>query len=116
MEHSALSELLESLKAAGVDDRVRLAAQNMYQELIDAQARGVIGAEPWQRNESRTSIRNGSRARTLTTTAGDLDLRIPKLRSGSFLPSLLERRRRIDKALFAVIMEAYVHGCEYQES
>ena len=110
MEHSALLELLESLKAAGVDNRIRLAAQNMYQELIDAEARGVIGAGPWERNESRTGVRNGSRARTLSTTAGDLDLRIPKLRSGSFFPSLLERRRRVDQALFAVIMEAYVHG------
>jgi transposase-like protein len=110
MEHSALLELLDSLKAAGVDNRIRLAAQNMYQELIDAEARGVIGAGLWERNDSRTSIRNGSRVRTLTTTAGDLDLRIPKLRSGSFFPSLLERRRRVDQALFAVIMEAYVHG------
>ena len=110
MEHSALLELLESLKAAGVDDRIRLAAQNMYQELIDAQARRAIGAGPWERSEARTSVRNGSRSRTLSTTAGDLDLRIPKLRSGSFFPSLLERRRRVDQALFAVIMEAYVHG------
>jgi hypothetical protein len=46
----------------------------------------------------------------LTTTAGDLDLRIPKLRTGSFFPSLLERRRRVDQALFAVVMEAYLHG------
>jgi putative transposase len=110
MELSALLELLESLKAAGVDERIRLAAQNMYQELIDAEARGMIGAGPWERNESRTSVRNGSRPRTLSTTAGDLDLRIPKLRSGSFFPSWLERRRRVDQALFAVIMETYVHG------
>jgi putative transposase len=47
---------------------------------------------------------------TLTTTAGDLELRIPKLRTGTFFPSLLERRRRVDQALFAVIMEAYLHG------
>jgi transposase-like protein len=46
----------------------------------------------------------------LSTTAGDLDLRIPKLRTGSFFPSLLERRRRVDQALFAVVMEAYLHG------
>jgi len=46
----------------------------------------------------------------LTTTAGDLELRIPKLRAGSFFPSLLERRRRVDQALFAVVMEAYLHG------
>jgi putative transposase len=46
----------------------------------------------------------------LSTTAGDLELRIPKLRTGSFFPSLLERRRRVDQALFAVVMEAYLHG------
>ncbi len=46
----------------------------------------------------------------LTTQAGDLDLAIPKVRTGSFFPSLLERRRRIDQALYAVIMEAYVQG------
>jgi len=46
----------------------------------------------------------------LSTRAGDLELRIPKLRTGSFFPSLLERRRRIDQALFAIIMEGYLHG------
>jgi transposase-like protein len=45
-----------------------------------------------------------------STPAGDLELSIPKLRSGSFFPSLLERRRRVDQALFAVVMEAYLHG------
>jgi len=46
----------------------------------------------------------------LTTTAGDLDLKIPKLRAGTFFPALLERRRLVDCALFAVVMEAYLHG------
>ena len=46
----------------------------------------------------------------LTTKAGDVELKIPKLRKGSFFPSVLERRRRIDQALYAVVMEAYVHG------
>jgi transposase-like protein len=55
-------------------------------------------------------VRNGTRPRVLTTTAGDLKLRIPKLRTGSFFPCLLERRRRIDQALYAVVMEAYLHG------
>jgi len=110
IDHSSLLELLEALKAAGVDDRIRLAAQNMYQALIDAEAEGVIGAGFWERTENRTAVRNGSRPRTLSTTAGDLELRIPKLRTGSFFPSLLERRRRIDQALFAVVMEAYLHG------
>ena len=54
--------------------------------------------------------RNGHRPKTVSTTSGDIEVQIPKLRAGSFFPSLLERRRRIDKALHAVIMEAYVHG------
>ena len=46
----------------------------------------------------------------LSTKAGDVDLKIPKFRKLSFFPSVLERRRRIDQALYAVVMEAYVHG------
>jgi len=77
--------------------------------LIDAELTSVIGAGPRGRTDARTAQRNGSRSRTLTTTAGDLELRIPKLRAGSCFPSLLERRR-VDQALFAVVMEAYLHG------
>lgn len=53
------------------------------------------------------ALRNGSRPRTLSKIAGDLELRIPNLRTGSFFPSLLERRRRVDRVLFAVVMAAY---------
>jgi putative transposase len=110
LDQSALLEVLEALKAAEVDDRVRLAAETIYQALIEAELSSVIGAVPHQRTDARTAQRNGHRPRTVTTTAGDLELRIPKLRSGSFFPSLLERRRRVDQSLFAVIMEAYLHG------
>jgi putative transposase len=110
LDHAALLEVLESMKVAGVDDRVRTAAETIYQALIDAELTSVIGAGPWERSPDRTTQRNGYRPRTLSTTAGDLELRIPKLREGSFFPSLLERRRRVDQALFAVIMEAYLHG------
>lgn len=110
MDQSALLELLATLKDAEVSDRIKVATEHLYQELIDAEATAVIGAGPWQHTPERTAVRNGSRSRVLTTTAGDLDLRIPKLRAGSFFPSLLERRRRVDQALFAVVMEAYLHG------
>src|SRR5690554_5349131 len=110
MDRSALLELLAALKDTEVGDRIRAATEHLYQELIDAEATAVIGAGPWQRTAERTAQRNGSRPRTLTTTAGDLDLRIPKLRTGSFFPSLLERRRRVAQALFAVAMEAYLPG------
>jgi putative transposase len=85
-------------------------AERMLQELIEAEAAARIGAQWNEHTDSRTAYRSGHRDRTLTTQAGDLDLAIPKLRSGTFFPSLLERRRRIDQALYAVIMEAYVHG------
>ncbi len=58
----------------------------------------------------REPERNGHRPKLVSTAAGDVELAIPKLRRGSFFPSLLERRRRIDRALYAVVMEAYVHG------
>src|SRR5919109_250191 len=110
LDQSALIEVLEALRAADVDARIRQAAQTISQALIEAELTAVIGAAPNERTDSRSAQRNGHRPRTLTTTAGDLELRIPKLRAGSFFPSLLERRRRVDQALFAVVMQAYLEG------
>ncbi|WP_426624464.1 IS256 family transposase [Leifsonia sp. McL0607] len=110
LDQSALLDLLAQLKLTDVTDRVRSATEALYQELIDAEATAFIGAGPFERSAERTTQRNGTRPRTLTTTAGDLDLKIPKLRQGTFFPALLERRRRVDQALFAVVMEAYLHG------
>ena len=78
----------------------------LYQALIDAEATEVVQAGRHERTIARTNQRNGFRARLLTTKAGDVELTIPKLRRGSFFPSVLERRRRIDQALYAVVMEA----------
>ncbi len=80
------------------------------QELIEAEATEAIGAGRYARTQARTTERNGSRDRLLTTKGGDVELRIPKLRKGSFFPVILDPRRRIDQALYAVVMEAYVHG------
>jgi transposase-like protein len=110
LDQSALLELLGELKLTDVTDRIRIATETLYQELIDAEAAAFIGAAPFQRTPDRVAQRNGARPRALITTAGELQLRVPKLRQGSFFPSLLERRRRVDQALFAVVMEAYVHG------
>lgn len=110
LSQSALLDLLDALNASDGVDVIRSAVQVMLQELIEAEATALIGAERHERTDARTVQRNGHRPRTLTTTAGDLELAIPKLRSGSFFPCLLERRRRIDQALFAVVMEAYVTG------
>jgi putative transposase len=110
LDQSALLSLLDALRSSENGDLVRSLAERLLQELIEAEATAHIGAGPHERTEARTTQRNGHRSKTLTTAAGDLDLRIPKLRAGSFFPSLLERRRRIDRALFAVVMEAYLHG------
>ena len=82
----------------------------VLQELIELEASQVIGAARYERTDERTTHRNGTRSRLLSTKAGDVKLHIPKLREGSFFPALLEPRRRIDRALWAVVMEAYVHG------
>ena len=102
--------LLDALQDRPDLDVVREMVAWLYQALIDAEATEVIGAEPHERSITRTTRRNGHRSRTLSSKAGDLELKIPKLRKGSFFPSVLERRRRIDQALYAVVMEAYVHG------
>jgi putative transposase len=110
LDQSALSELLDALRAGGDLDVVREALTLVLQALIEAEATQQIGAGRYERSAARTTHRNGSRARLLSTKAGDVELRIPKLREGSFFPALLEPRRRIDRALLAVVMEAYVHG------
>ena len=110
LDQFALLEVLDVLRNADAADRIKQAAETIYQALIDAELTAVIGAAPHERTDARTNQRNGMRPRTISTTAGDLELRIPKLRTGSFFPALLERRRRVDQCLFAVIMEAYLHG------
>jgi putative transposase len=91
-------------------DLFRRLLQQALQDLIEAELTAVIGAGRHERCPSRSNWRNGGRSRMLATPAGDLELRIPKVREGSFFPGLLEPRRRVDQALWAVIMEAYVHG------
>ena len=108
--HSALLAQLDALKSAEAGAVFAELVRAGMQALIEAEAAAKIGAGRYERCEERQTHRNGHRSRTLSTTSGDIEVKIPKLRSGSFFPSLLQPRRRIDKALHAVIMEAYVHG------
>jgi hypothetical protein len=81
------------------------------QELLEAEVSALTGAQLHERcPDQRFTHRNGYRRRLLTTQVGDLTLAIPKLRQGSFFPDWLEPRRRVDKALYAVVMEAYTGG------
>lgn len=101
---------LDAIRAGGDLDVIRRSVEMVLQALIDAELTEVIGADRHERTPARTNQRNGTRDRLLSTKAGDVELKIPKLRAGSFFPAVLERRRRIDRALFAVVIEAYVHG------
>jgi transposase-like protein len=110
LSQSDVNDLLDALRAGGDMDVIRKGVELVLQALIDVEATEHIGAARYERTDTRTTQRNGTRGRLLATKAGDVELKIPKLRQGSFFPSILERRRRIDRALFAVVMEAYVHG------
>jgi putative transposase len=110
LDKSALLELTEALSSADGGQLMRKLLHTILQALIDAEAAEHIGADPHERTDARTTYRNGTRDKTVSTTSGDLTVKIAKTRTGSFFPSLLTPRRRIDVALHAVVMEAYVHG------
>src|SRR3974390_182937 len=80
------------------------------QRLMELEVEGLTGAAHGEKNLDRLFHRNGYRDRTWETRAGTVELRIPKLRKGSYFPGFLEPRRIAEKALTAVVQEAYVHG------
>src|SRR5215467_13319610 len=80
------------------------------QRLMEMEVEGLTGAAYGEKNTERLAQRNGYRDRTWETRAGTVELRIPKLRKGSYFPGFLEPRRIAEKALTAVVQEAYVHG------
>jgi putative transposase len=110
LDQSALLELTDALRSADGGEVMRRLLHTILQALIDAEATAQIGAAPHERTETRTTQRNGTRDKLVATTTGDLTVKIPKLRTGSFFPSLLAPRRRIDVALHAVVMQAWVEG------
>lgn len=86
------------------------AAEVVMQMLMEAEVEGLIGAARHERSGDRTSYRNGYRDRSLDTRLGAVQLRIPKLRQGSYFPPFLEPRKTAEKALVAVIQEAWIGG------
>jgi putative transposase len=103
----ALTELAE--KGADVDV-LREMLQFVTQRMMDLDVEGLCGAPYGERGVPRENSRNGYRDRLWETRAGSIDLRIPKLRKGSYFPGFLEPRRTAEKALAAVIQEAYIQG------
>src|SRR5690349_878334 len=103
----ALRELLEKgSDATLLREMIGFAAQR----LMELEAETACGAGHGERSENRTNLRNGYRDRDWHTRVGTVELRIPKLRKGSYFPGFLEPRRMAEKALTAVIQESYIQG------
>jgi transposase-like protein len=85
-------------------------AEAVLQLLMETDVEGLIGAGRYERSGERTTWRNGYRDRTLGTRLGSLQLRIPKLREGTYFPPFVEARKSSEKALVAVIQEAWIGG------
>jgi transposase-like protein len=92
------------------DDLLREMMAYVANRMMDLEVESLTGAAHGQRSPARTNHRNGYRERAWETRAGTIDLEIPKLRKGSYFPAFLEPRRASEKALTAVVQEAYVHG------
>jgi transposase-like protein len=106
-ENMTLAELLQK---SGDGDFLKTVAEAVLQILMEADVEGLIGAGRHERSSDRLTYRNGYRDRTLDTRVGSLQLRIPKLRQGSYFPPFLEPRRTSEKALVMVIQEAWIGG------
>ena len=105
-----LNEFVGKLLAEQDGDVLREGIRVLAQALMESEVAGLIGAERHERTSERAGYRNGYRLRTWDTRVGTIELAIPKIRPGSYFPSLLEPRRRAERALLAVVQEAYVHG------
>ena len=106
-ERMAPAELLQK---SGDGDFLRTVAEAVLQILMEADVEGLIGAGRHERTGDRLNYRNGYRDRSLDTRPGSLQLRIPKLRQGSYFPPFLEPRKTAEKALVTVIQEAWIGG------
>ena len=102
--------LAELLAKAGDGDFLRSVAEAVAQLLMETDVEGMIGAGRHERSAERTTDRNGYRDRMLGTRLGSLQLRIPKLRQGRCFPPFLAPRKTTEKALVAVIQEAWIGG------
>jgi len=106
----ALAELVRKAEADGDVDFLKEGVRVLSQALMEVEVAQHIGAERYERSGERNGQRNGYRERTWDTRVGTLDLKVPRVRDGSSFPSLLEPRKRAERALVAVVREAYVQG------
>src|ERR671915_645983 len=106
----ALQELLRKAELERDADFLREGVRVLSQALLELEVTQHVGAERHERTAERSGQRNGYRERAWDTRVGTIDLRVPRVRDGSFFPSLLEPRKRAERALVAVVQEAYVQG------
>ena len=102
--------LIDLLQKQDDGDFLRAVAEAVLQLLMEHDVEGLVGVGRYERGDGRQTWRNGYRERELKTRLGALNLRVPKLRQGSYFPSFLEPRRTSEKALVAVIQEAWIGG------
>ena len=103
-------DLTELLQKHDQGDLLRSIAEAVLQLMMESDVDGLIGAGRHERAEQRTTWRNGYRDRSLDTRLGTLNLKVPKLRQGSYFPGFLEARKTSEQALVAVIQEAWIGG------
>ena len=106
----ALAELLRKAEVEPGLDVLREGVRVLAEALMDLEVAQQVGADWHERTPERSGHRNGYRERTWDTRVGTIDLRVPRVRDGSYFPSLLEPRTRGERALLAVVQEAYVGG------
>lgn len=106
------NELADKLveTATSAEDPLRAMAEMIADFVMEAEVTAKVGAEPHERSPERTTHRNGFRDRRWDTRLGTLNLKVPKLREGGYVPSFIEHRRRSEQALISVIQEAVVQG------
>ena len=102
--------LAELAAKSGDSDFLRTIAESVLQLIMEADVDGLIGAGRYERGDTRQTWRNGYRDRSLDTRLGTLNLKIPKMRTGAYFPGFLEPRKMVEKALVAVIQEAWING------
>jgi transposase-like protein len=105
-----LEALLRKAELEQDCDFLREGVRVLSQALMELEVTQEVGAERHQRSEARTGQRNGYRERLWDTRVGTIELRVPRVRDGGFVPSFLEPRKRAERALVAVVQEAYVQG------
>lgn len=101
---------LGNILKEGNSDFLRKSVEKLYNTLMNLEIETITIANRYLRTPDRTTSKNGTRQRPLETTAGMIDLAIPKLRNGNYMPSLIEPHRMTVKALASVIQEAYING------